>query len=428
MLMTVTYNRILLIRIIRIFVILTLLTSSGCGDMTRPDNPEPLIEISGVSDISRREASVEGIIVRRGSTPLSYADLIYGEKDSGDTMTVSGDPESETFHFALTGLKPGVTYSCHMEAGTATARLKSDTICFTTLPIDAPNLKPIVALSNSPLGIIVGFGITDDGGEPITEAGCEITDIRSNECRRVYVPLTDHDPADLQLAITGLIPETDYRITPFASNLHETTYGEPMEYTTGNSILLDRPGILASILEPGQSLDLESLTISGFMNGDDFRTLRITLGAPDTGQGGLSKVKIKDINLLDVVITEGGGSYDGYRFTVADEVSTGLFSDCTGLRNVTLPNTATTVARDAFANCPSLETITISAATAKVIPSTECRSLKSIEVSAANRYFSSTDGVLFDHATTEILWFPCGKSGDFVLPATVTSIGENTFA
>ncbi|MDE7420507.1 MAG: leucine-rich repeat domain-containing protein, partial [Muribaculaceae bacterium] len=62
------------------------------------------------------------------------------------------------------------------------------------------------------------------------------------------------------------------------------------------------------------------------------------------------------------------------------------------------------------------------------LPSSEFPSLTEIRVSQANRDFTSIDGVLFNHDASEILWFPCGKKGDYQLPASIKSIRENAFA
>ncbi len=105
-----------------------------------------------------------------------------------------------------------------------------------------------------------------------------------------------------------------------------------------------------------------------------------------------------------------------------------MFSDCSLLRSAILPNSAIALERDAFARCPSLESLTVPARVETLLPSADCLALKAIEVSKANTHFSSIDGVLFNLDATEILWFPCGKTGDYTLPPSITSIGENAFA
>jgi len=56
-----------------------------------------------------------------------------------------------------------------------------------------------------------------------------------------------------------------------------------------------------------------------------------------------------------------------------------------------------------------------------------CHSLQSITVSEDNDNFASVDGVLFNKQKTELLYFPHGKTGDYTIPNTVTVINDYTF-
>ncbi len=53
--------------------------------------------------------------------------------------------------------------------------------------------------------------------------------------------------------------------------------------------------------------------------------------------------------------------------------------------------------------------------------------LENIEVNTANEKYSSQDGILFDKNKTELLRYPEGKAGTYVIPDSVTSIGEYAF-
>jgi uncharacterized repeat protein (TIGR02543 family) len=56
-----------------------------------------------------------------------------------------------------------------------------------------------------------------------------------------------------------------------------------------------------------------------------------------------------------------------------------------------------------------------------------CWSLPSITVEAANPNFSSADGVLFNQSRTVLIQCPAGRSGEYAIPASVTSIGHSAF-
>ena len=398
---------------------------AGCSGPMEPDNLEPVLEMLPVQDITRTEAVVSARIHKRGSGQLTYARFRYGETEGTELQMELDDPTVDVASVCLSNLKPGTSYFCSFEAGTATASLKSGTVTFTTQPNDAPTVSAPIPLSTGPLGIIVEFEIVSDGGDPVSEAGCELTEVNTGISTRIYLQTKDISVGTHRLNIGNLQLMTSYTITPFASNSIGETKGQPFEYTTSSSIVLREAGTLADVFDGSSKVDITHITVSGPVNGSDFRFLRSLLGATE----GESKIEstVSELNLTDARIVESGDSYDGYRFTETDKVSTGLFADCVALREIILPSTATVLARDAFARCTSLERLTVSASVASVLPSEECTSLKSIEVSAANISFAAVDGVLYNRDVTSIVWYPLGKKGHYTLPSTLTSIGENAF-
>lgn len=53
--------------------------------------------------------------------------------------------------------------------------------------------------------------------------------------------------------------------------------------------------------------------------------------------------------------------------------------------------------------------------------------LVSVEVDPENQYYASLDGVLFDKAMLNLVYFPGGITGTYTIPGTVTSIGTRVF-
>ena len=134
----------------------------------------------------------------------------------------------------------------------------------------------------------------------------------------------------------------------------------------------------------------------------------------------------------------------------------GAFEGCTGLKSVTIPGSVTEIGSYTFSNCTSLTSVTISNGVEEIgysafegctglksvtIPSsvTEigyysfnrafngCTSLKSITVDKSNKNYTSVDGVLFNKNKTEILGYPSAKGSSYVIPSSVTEIGESAF-
>ena len=57
-----------------------------------------------------------------------------------------------------------------------------------------------------------------------------------------------------------------------------------------------------------------------------------------------------------------------------------------------------------------------------------CNRLARIDVSEHNTKFKSLNGVLFDHECANIICYPAGiKNDSYIIPRSVTSIGESAF-
>ena len=82
------------------------------------------------------------------------------------------------------------------------------------------------------------------------------------------------------------------------------------------------------------------------------------------------------------------------------------FSGCTGLKSVTIPSSVTEIGAGAFSGCTGL---------------------KSITVDKNNKNYSSVYGVLFNKNKTKILTYPNAKGSSYVIPSSVTKIGDSAF-
>lgn len=115
--------------------------------------------------------------------------------------------------------------------------------------------------------------------------------------------------------------------------------------------------------------------------------------------------------------------------TIPDDVEviqTSSFHSCELLTDIIIPDGVTKTGQGAFSGCSGLTTI--------AIPSTltnigewafdGCCNLRYIEVDDNNTQYSSSNGVLLNKDKTEIIKYPEGKSGSYVIPTGVTSIGD----
>ncbi len=106
------------------------------------------------------------------------------------------------------------------------------------------------------------------------------------------------------------------------------------------------------------------------------------------------------------------------------------FGSCAGLTSVTLPESLTLIDTSAFYSCVSLGAITIPAGVTNIGNGVfnYCSRLKSIMVDAANPNYASGGGVLYDKLKTKLIAYPEGRSGNYVIPSSVTTIGNLAFA
>jgi hypothetical protein len=121
------------------------------------------------------------------------------------------------------------------------------------------------------------------------------------------------------------------------------------------------------------------------------------------------------------------GKTGGY--AVPNSVTTiggSAFSGCSSLTSVTIPNSVATIYDNAFSGCSSLASVTIPNSVTSIDYSafSGCSSLASIDVGSENTVYSSEDGVLFNKLKTELILCPNGKTGDYTVPNSVTSIGS----
>ena len=105
------------------------------------------------------------------------------------------------------------------------------------------------------------------------------------------------------------------------------------------------------------------------------------------------------------------------------------FKDCSKLTSIDIPNKVTKLNDNTFANCTSLKNVSIGSGCTSISSTAFVGSnaIEKIIVAGGNANYSSVDGALLNKEKTSIILYPKSKSGEFVIPDTVTSIADYAF-
>lgn len=415
--------------------VLCVLGLASCSS-DKPDNFEPQLQTLEAIDITRNEATMVGQCHTTGSTETPQLWFCYGDDPSMSQKTAvltpadnNGGKPDGTVVYRLNQLTPSTTYYYKLQGGSGNIVLSGEQLSFTTQPNAKPTAGEVTVLGISPLSAIVSYSISETGGDPITESGCYLSRQDGGAMGdATTIKLVQTGDADdngmFRLRIGGLQPEVAYSIRPFAANKNGEDVGEAVSFVTTSTSIINDAGQLTELVGDDK-YRFTTLSIAGFLNGDDLRTLRDMAGCDNEGKA--TAGQLSDIDLSGAQIAEGGKAYAEGHFTQTNVVGKAMLASCEKLKRIVLPLQTTKIEADAFRNCSSLHTIEVPTLVESIETSAGCTALTEINVQAGNSHYSSKDGVLLSGDGKNILWFPMGKEGEYTLPSTVTTVGDYAF-
>ena len=237
-----------------------------------------------------------------------------------------------------------------------------------------------------------------------------------------------------------------YQATGSWNNFMNITEAGSEETFPKRAFCVTKAGTLSEFISEADKYTIEELTLTGYLNGTDFRLLRDMAGNNYKGEnteGKLTKLDLSGVNIevggemyLDAtrLKAQNNNSFTGGNFCYLIEKSgvfpKFLFHGC-NFEFITLPRSISQVENSAFGSCFKLKNVIVPGNYTKIDHSAfgNCYNLENIEVTSTNSNVSSEDGVLFNKDKTVLLFYPSGKeTPSYTVPITVTELNEYAFA
>ena len=231
-------------------------------------------------------------------------------------------------------------------------------------------------------------------------------------------------------------------------NLFANITDDPSEDPTRRTIHVATAGTLPSLISDDEKYQIVELTLTGELNGTDFRLIRDMAGVGiieklDHYFVGSTNGKLVSLDLTDANIVGGGRPYleitdvvfsrsltrtgmDYSYYTEDDCISSGLFY-MTQLVSIKIPNSVTSIGNGAFRSCNYLTSFTIPNRVTSIgdYVFRECRRLTSIKVESGNgKYDSRNNCNAIIETSSNTLIAGCENT---IIPNNVTSIGSSAF-
>ena len=240
---------------------------------------------------------------------------------------------------------------------------------------------------------------------------------------------------------------------------------EPAATPISLTLNVETAGTLPTLISEIDRYLTTELTLTGNLNGTDFRLIREMAGNDYLGQP--TNGVLKKLDISGATIVEGGemyvdadevwsshGSYahwggDYFHFNTQQNVlGNAMFAGCEKLVEIVLPKSITSIGNLAFFDCMNLESLVIPDNVSSIGEDVfvECNKLSGVSVAEGNQTFSAPANcnVLMEGTTLRIAFanpvIPEGTTAiganafrsyygnaDFVVPEGVVSIGNNAF-
>ncbi|MCR5659884.1 MAG: hypothetical protein K6G25_11250 [Bacteroidales bacterium] len=174
-------------------------------------------------DVDFNTMPASAFTIAANSSPTTGGSVTgAGIFNNGSTCTLTALPNSG---YAFTNwTENGNVVSTNMSYSFTVSSNRSLVANFTSTNT-VPSIEIVDIYGITPYSAYIRLRITNDGGSPVTQVGCDL----SNGASYGYNNITSNDNV---IGPSGLSPGTTYTAYPYATNSQGTGYGNPMSFTT----------------------------------------------------------------------------------------------------------------------------------------------------------------------------------------------------
>lgn len=191
------------------------------------------------------------------------------------------------------------------------------------------------------------------------------------------------------------------------------------------TINVSTAGTLNNLLTSSEKSTITNLTITGNLDARDFKMIRDSL----------SLLEILDMNAVNIQIYSGtAGPYTNQSYSYpANEIPAYAFCKMdianpnTTLKSIVFPITATSIGEFTFALCTGFTSIHLPATINTIKDMAFVGFNGSFTVDSNNLNYSDLDGILMNKTQQLVIQCPVSKSGSYVIPVSVKTIGNYAF-
>lgn len=199
----------------------------------------PTVTTQNCSSVTFNSATGNGNITATGGASVSRRGFCYKVGTSGDPTTSDSTAYDDgtfgtgAYTKGLTGLSASTDYRVRAYAVNSVGTSYGTTVQLTTAGADAPVVSTTTTSRLDRKCVIFGGNVTDQGTETVTERGIYYG---TDEFSQTNKLTSTSGLGTYSIFLSGLTPNTKYYYKAFATSSIGTSYGDILNFTTGNSL------------------------------------------------------------------------------------------------------------------------------------------------------------------------------------------------